>query len=169
VRGVGPGPDRRRAFAARRRALHRFSLLLARHASLVAFARRLAAGRPSRLARIALFLDFVHRLAAAEARRGGTGVARLREDDLAVAVLTAMLRASGERATVEYMRETAFVRVAVTRADLVRLPPWARLLRSRAGTVDLALAPSARWRPAGYLGPDVRAALDRRSPVALAS
>ena len=144
---------------------------MARHESLIAFARMLAARRRTRIARIALFLDFVHRLAAAEARRvgaagaGAAAVARLQEDDLAVAVLTAMLRASGERASVEYMRETAFVRVAVTRADLGHLPPWARLLRSRAGTVDLALAPGASWRPAGYLGPEVRAALDRRGDV----
>jgi hypothetical protein len=169
VRGIDPVSSRRRAFAARRRAVHRLALLLARHAALIAWARGLTARRAGRLARIAALLDFVHRLAAADARLlPARPVAGLPAGDLAVAVLTALLRASGERASIEYMRETAFVRVAVARDDVRRLPPWARLLRSHAGTVDLALAPSASWRPAGYLGPDVRAALERRGARLLA-
>ena len=79
-------------------------------------------------------------------------------------------RAAGERASVDYTRETAFVRVAVSRADVRLLPPWARLMRSRTGALEIGLAPAASWRPAGYLPPDVRAALQRRrAPLALAS
>jgi hypothetical protein len=154
----------RRVHARRRRAIHLLSLVLARHPSLIAFARMLAGRRRTRFGRIALFLDYVHRLAAAEAARGADR--SLREDDLAVAVLSALLRASGERASIEYTREAVFVRVAVTRADVGELPPWARLMRGRQGAVEIALVPSARWRPAGYLAPEARPVLERRDPAA---
>ena len=168
MRGLGPQTAARRAHARRRRAVHRLALVLARHAALIACARGLTASREGRLARIAVLLYFVHRLAAADARLvRARPAASLPGADIAVAVLTALLRAAGERASIEYMRGTAFVRVAVARDDVRRLPPWARLMRTPAGALDLALAPDAAWRPAGYLDPEVRAALDRRGdPVA---
>jgi hypothetical protein len=171
-------PDRvtsRRAHGIRRRALHSLSLALARHRGLVAYTRRLTRAR-GRLARIALIFDFVHRLAAAEAiRRARAQALReagLRQGDMPAALLWAMLSAAGERARVEYTRETALVRVAVAGADVRRLPPWARLLRSASGGLEVVLAPTARRTPAGYLPPEVRGALERRrDPVleALAS
>jgi hypothetical protein len=172
--GVDPVSARRRAHAARRRAIHAFALGLARHPRLIAHARRLAAPRRHRVARIAVLLAFVHRLAAADAGRGVAltppAAAALRGGDLAAIVLWALLRAAGERASVDYTRETAFVRVAVSRADVRLLPPWARLMRSRTGALEIGLAPAASWRPAGYLPPDVRAALQRRRPpLAIAS
>ena len=171
--GVDPVAARRRAHGLRRRAVHALSLRLARHPRLIAHARRVAARRRDRVARIAVLLEFVHRLAAADASRPAAlpaPVAGLREGDLAAIVLWAMLRAAGERASVDYTREAAFVRVAVSRADVRLLPPWARLMRARTGALEIGLAPAASWRPAGYLPPDVRAALGRRrTPLALAS
>jgi len=165
---------RHRAHAARRQLLHSLSLTLARHPGLVAYTRMLTRARRERLARIALIFEFVHRLAAAEAVRRSRAQelreAGLREGDVPAALLWAMLRAAGERASVEYTREMAFVRVSVALADVRRLPPWARLLRSSAGGLEVGLAPAASWRPAGYLPPDVRAALRRRrAPLAIAS
>ena len=94
----------------------------------------------------------------------------MREGDVAAALLSAMLRAAGERASLAYTREMAFVRVEVAGADVARLPPWARLLSSAAGRLELALAPGAQWTPAGYLPLPVRGALQRRRPLfALAS
>lgn len=161
------------AHSVRRRALHSLSLALARHPAVVAHTWRLARRR-ERLGRIAALFGFVHRLAAAEglrrARVHDLRAAGLREGDVAAALLAAMLRAAGERASLEYTREMAFVRVAVAGADVAGLPPWARLLSSPAGRLDLALAPRGAWMPAGYLPPSVAAALQRRRlPVALAS
>lgn len=157
-----------RAHGIRRSALHALALSLARHRGLVAYTRKLTHARPQRLARIALILDFVSRLAAAGAARGPRAQelheAGLREGDLAAALLWAMLSASGERARVEYTREMAFVRVAVAGADARRLPPWARVLRSPAGGLEVGLAPCGRWTPAGYLPPEVRGALQHRRP-----
>lgn len=148
--------------------MHSLSLSLARHSGLVACARRIVHARAGRLARIAALFVFVQRIAAAEAaRRARVHEAHdgeLSDGDLAAAVLSAMLRASGERATVEYTREMAFVRVTVASRDVARLPPWARVLASPAGGLDLALAPRGRWLPAGYLPAAVTAALERRRP-----
>jgi hypothetical protein len=158
---------RRRAHTARRQRLHSLSLTLARHPALVAYTRRLTRARRARLARIALILEFVRRLAAAEAARRGRRASRgagLRDGDLPAALLWAMLRAAGERARVEYTREMAFVRVAVAGGDVRRLPPWARLLRSAAGGLEVGLAPDGRWAPAGYLPPPVRDAMQSRRP-----
>ena len=146
--------------------MHSLSLSLARHSGLVACARDVVRARAGRLARIAAIFVFVQRIAAAEAMRR----ARLRqphdgdlsEGDLAAAVLSAMLRAAGERATVEYTREMAFVRVTVTGGDVARLPPWARVMATPRGRLELALAPRGRWLPAGYLPPGVLEALQRR-------
>jgi len=146
--------------------MHSLSLSLARHSGLVACVRAVVGARAERLARIAAIFVFVQRIASAEAARR----ARLRrphdgdlgEGDLAAAVLSAMLRAAGERATVEYTREMAFVRVAVTRGDVARLPPWARVMATPRGRLELALAPCGQWLPAGYLPPAVTQALQRR-------
>ena len=143
--------------------MHALALNLARHRGLVAYTRRLAGGRRDRVARIALLFEFVRRLAAAEsARRAHPRTPVLREGDVATAVLWAMLRAAGERASVDYTRETAFVRVAVAGGDVRLLPPWARLVRSASGRLEIALAPAGGWRPAGYLPPAVRGALEQR-------
>jgi len=154
---VGGVTSHRRAHHARRQLLHSLSLALARHPGLVAYTRALTRARRQRLARIALIFEFVRRLAAAEAVRRARAQelreAGLREGDLPAALLWAMLRAAGERARVEYTREMAFVRVAVAGADVRLLPPWARLLRSAAGGLEVALAPNGRWTPAGYLPP----------------
>jgi hypothetical protein len=154
--------------------VHSLSLALARHPGLVAYTWTLTRARRGRVARIAVIFAFVGRLAAAEAARRARArelrEAGLREGDVAAALLWAMLRAAGERASVEYTREMAFVRVAVAGADVSRLPPWARVLRSPSGRLDMALAPRGSWTPAGYLPPAVRGALQgRRSAVALAS
>lgn len=155
--------SRQRAHGFRRRALRSLSLALARHPSLVAYAWAITRARRQRLARIALIFEFVRRLAAAPVL--GRRPAGLREDDLRAALLWAMLRAAGERATLEFTREMAFVRVSVGLADVRRLPPWARLLRSAAGGLEVGLAPNGDWTPAGYLPPAVRGALrSRRAP-----
>jgi hypothetical protein len=154
-----------RAHGIRRRALHSLSLALARHPGLVAYTWALTRARRQRLARIALIFEFVRRLAAGEVCRSRARELReagLREGDLPAALLLAMLRAAGERASVEYTREMAFVRVAVGWRDVGRLPPWARLVPSAAGRIEIALAPAGSWRPAGYVPPAVRAALLRR-------
>lgn len=164
---------RQRAHGSRRRALHSLSLALARHPGLVACTWTLTRARRDRLARIALIFEFVRRLAAAErvrARAHELREAGLHEGDVPAALLWAMLRAAGERARVEYTREMAFVRVAVAGADVGRLPPWARLLRSGKGGLEVGLAPNGRWTPAGYLPLSVRGALQsRRPPAALAA
>ena len=142
--------------------MHSLSLSLARHAGLVAVTHDLVAARGGRLARIAAVFAFVLRLAAAaegRSRPSGTG---LREGDLSAALLSAMLRAAGERARVDYTREMALVRVAVCAGDVGRLPPWARLLRAPGGGLELALAPRGQWTPAGHLPPAVSGALERR-------
>jgi hypothetical protein len=164
---------RQRAHGVRRRALHSLSLALARHPAVVAHAWVLTRGRAQRLGRIAAIFAFVHGLAAAErlrrARVRDFRMAGLREGDVAAALLSAMLRAAGERARLEYTREMAIVRVAVGGGDVSALPPWARLLSSPAG-LEVALAPRRQWTPAGYLPPVVGAGLRRRRfPVALAS
>jgi hypothetical protein len=169
--GLGAVAHRQRAHGTRRRALHSLSLALARHPGLVAYTRTLTRARRARLARIALIFEFVHRLAAAEAvrrvRAQKLREAGLREGDLPAALLWAMLRAAGERARVEYTREMAFVAVAVAVVDVRRLPPWARLLRSGTGGLEVGLAPGGRWTPAGYLPPEVRGALQSRRPPAV--
>jgi hypothetical protein len=151
--------------------LHSLSLALARHPGLVACTRTLTRTRRERLARIALIFEFVRRLAVAEsirrARAQELREAGLREGDLPAALLWAMLRAAGERARVEYTREMAFVAVEVAGADVRRLPPWVRLLRSAAGGLEVGLAPIGRWTPAGYLPPEVRGALQSRRPPAV--
>ena len=116
----------------------------------------------------------MRRLAAAEAALRGGGPARpaagLRRGDLPAALLCAMLRAAGERASVDYTREAAVLRVGIAFADVRTLPPWARVVRSPAGRLEVLLAPDGRWRPAGYLPPDVRGALQRRRvPAVLAA
>lgn len=160
--------SQQRAHGIRRRALHSLSLALARHPGLVAYTRTITRARRERLARIALIFEFVRRLAAAEAVRRARAQelreAGLREGDVPAALLSAMLRAAGERASVEYTREMAFVRVALAGADVRRLPPWARLLRSAAGGLEVGLAPNGRWTPAGYLPPEIRGALQSRRP-----
>ncbi len=162
--GLLVGPDltaRQRAHGIRRRALHLLSLSLARHPTLVACARTVARARRQRLARIALVRDLVVQISAAARApfrpRGGV----LREGDLPAALLLAMLRAAGERATFEYTRESPLVRVAVAIGDVGRLPPWARLLRTGSG-LAVAISPDERWLAAAYLPPDLRRALDRR-------
>lgn len=146
--------------------MHSLSLSLARHSGLVACTREIVRTRAGRLARIAAIFVFVQRIAAAEASRRDRFHelcdGDLSEGDLAAAVLSAMLRAAGERATVEYTREMAFVRVTVTGRDVARLPPWARVLATPRGGFELALAARSRWLPAGYLPPAVTAALQRR-------
>ena len=168
---VGPGLTvRQRAHGIRRRALHSLSLSLARHPRLVRCARAVARARRERLPRIALLRDLALRLAAAAAAERARSRARrahaLREGDLPAALLWAMLRAAGERATVEYTREMPLVRVAVAFADVRRLPPWARLLHTAAGGLEVAVAPGGPWVSAGYLPPAVRAAMDLRRPSA---
>jgi hypothetical protein len=128
----------------------------------VAYTQTLIRARRARVARLSLIFEFVRRLTAAAAVRGGPPRAGLREGDLPAALLCAMLRAAGERARVDYTRETAVVRVEIAFADVRALPPWARLARSAAGRAEILLAPAGRWRPAGYLPPDVRGALQRR-------
>jgi len=168
-RFVPPGVT---AHSVRRRALHSLSLALARHPVLVAYAWGITRARPERHARIALIFGFVQRLAAADVVRGSrwheNRDAGLREGDVAAALLWAMLRVAGERVRVEYTREMAFVSVAVAEEDVRRLPPWARMLQTAAGELEVGLAPNGRWTSPGYLPPAVRRALQNRRPIVAA-
>jgi hypothetical protein len=127
------------------------------------------------VARIALCRELVRRLSEAAAGEQARALDRavLRDGDLAVALLWAILRAAGERATVEYTREMPLVRVAVAFADVRLLPPWARLAPAARGRVEIAVSVDTRWLSAAYLPPVVRGALDlrraSRSRIALAS
>jgi len=166
-----------RAHGVRRRALHSISLALARHPGLVAHTWTLIEGRADRLARIAAIFDFVHRAAAgdalppaATAQPATTPMSALRDGDVTAALMAAMLRAAGERATVAFTREMAFVRVAVGGADVAQLPPWARPLRFPGGRLEVGLAPGRQWTPPGYLPAPAREGLhSRRRSLARAS
>jgi hypothetical protein len=121
------------------------------------------------MARLALLRELAVRLGvavAAEASGAATLPVRRRlgDGDLRAALLLALLRAAGERATLELTREMPLVRVSVAIADVRRLPPWARLARTVSGSLEVVVTVDVRWSAAGYVAPDVRAALDRRRP-----
>lgn len=76
-------------------------------------------------------------------------------------VLAALLMALGERARVECTREMAFVQVELHAADLLGLPPFARV-EVRGGRYFLPLDARRGRIPLGFLPQPVRTVLARR-------
>ena len=138
---------------------------------MIKFARQVVRrAPPQRLARVAALLTFVGRLidsreAGREPRRGHNGVdlmlAALGGHRGPAVVLAALLMALGERARVECTREMAFVQVELAAADLLRLPPFARV-HVRSGRYFLPLDARRGRIPLGFLPPPVRTVMARR-------
>lgn len=76
-------------------------------------------------------------------------------------ILTALLLALGERAELECTREMAFVRCEVSRDELSRVPPHARVFQ-RGGRYYIPLDPRRSRSPLGFLPIAVRELLARR-------
>lgn len=119
---------------------------------MILFARALVerAPRRDRLARLSAVFGFVAQIAEAPPPQDGVrdGVdwllALASDPEGRALVLASLLSALGERASVEYRPGTSFVRVELAPADLLRLPPHARLI-VRQGRVFIPLeARSAR-------------------------
>jgi hypothetical protein len=142
---------------------------------LIRFARAVVRRSPSqhRLARVAALLTFVGGLIDSRAP-GRAAVAHQSGDDgldrLLYAlgghrgpavVLAALLMALGERARVECTREMAFVQVEIQPADLVLVPPFARV-HVRGGRYFLPLDARRGRIPLGFLPRPVRDVLARR-------
>jgi hypothetical protein len=114
-------------------ALNELSIGLARHPDVVGFARQLVCGTADRLSRVAKVFSFVGLLVDSkqlwpdEPVDGIDVLLRLAGEESGPAVIvSALLRALGERAQIEYVAGMAFVRVEVELRDLARLPPYAR-------------------------------------------
>jgi hypothetical protein len=80
-------------------------------------------------------------------------------------VLAALLMALGERARLECTREMAFVQVEIQPADLMLVPPFARV-HERNGRYYLPLDARRGRIPLGFLPRPVRDALARRRALA---
>lgn len=141
---------------------------------MIKFARQVVRRSPSqhRLARIAALLTFVGWLidsrAPERASRPATDhngvdlmLAALGAHRGPAVVLAAMLMALGERARVECTREMAFVQVELGAADLLALPPFARV-HVRGGRYFLPLDARRGRIPLGFLPQPVRTVLARR-------
>lgn len=157
-----------------RAALHELSTALARSPGVVEFARSLVRGygRGDRLARIAAVFTFVAHLVdvppaeSGELRDGVDLMTRLAgEDEGPAVILSAILRALGERASVDCAPGMAFVRVELTLDDLARLPPHAGLFVTH-GRYYLPLDARQARSPLGFLPLPVRRAL-RASALAV--
>jgi hypothetical protein len=163
------------AHTRRRRVLHGLCISLARDASVIAFARKLAVGstpqvEDARIPRVTTVFTFVAHLV--DARPGGTAPADLgalrpllafREGP--AVLLCALLNALGERARLERTREMAFVRVALDIDDVGHLPPHVRLLGDAAHP-ELPLDPRQARTPLGFLPRAVCSVLARRGAAA---
>jgi hypothetical protein len=132
--------------------LQELRVALARNRDVILFARALVerAPRRDRLARLSAVFAFVSELAGAPTQDDGIrdGVdwllALAGDPEGRALVLAALLSALGEKATVEYRPGSSFVRVELAAADVLRLPPHARLI-VRQGRVFIPLdARSAR-------------------------
>jgi hypothetical protein len=118
-----------------------------------------------RLSRIAAVFTFVGHLVDAppppdgELRDGVDALLMLAgEQEGPAVILSAMLQALGERATVDYAPGLAFVRVELEWTDLARLPPHAGLMLSR-GRYYLPLDARQARSPLGFLPRPVREAM----------
>jgi len=128
-----------RSSEAPRRALHALSISLARCPDVVEFGRRLVQdyGARDRMGRVAAVFTFVGHLVDVpppeDGCRDGVDVlmALAGEDEGPAVILTALLLALGEKATLDYAPGMAFVRLELDPADLPRLPPFADLVRWR--------------------------------------
>ena len=121
-----------------------------------------------RLARVAALLTFVGRLIDSRAEGRVTGhngvdlmLAALGGHRGPAVVLAALLMALGERARVECTREMAFVQVELAAADVLALPPFARV-HVRGGRYFLPLDARRGRIPLGFLPQPVRTVLARR-------
>lgn len=139
----------------RLRALHDVATSLARRPEVVEFASELVRGRGrGRLARVASVLTFVSQLTSHEAEgepRDGVDalVCLAGEDEGPAVILTALLRALGERASIRRGDGRTWVEVALELEDVARLPPHARL--RHAGTGFHIPLDAARSRALGWL------------------
>jgi hypothetical protein len=149
---------------------HDLAIALARDPAIVGFARELVrhVARDDRLARLAAVFTFVGHLvdvppASGDDPRDGVDVLlALAGDSLGPAViLSALLRALGERAPVREAGGCPFVAVELREGDLPRVPPHAALLRSR-GRCSLPLDPRRSRNPLGFLPRLVRESLSQR-------
>ena len=153
---------------------------LARHPRLIRFARALVRRSPSqhRLARVAALLTFVGGFIDSRAPGPAAVAAHGSEDDAVerllaalgghrgpAVVLAALLMALGERARVECTREMAFVQVEIQPADLLLMPPFARI-HVRGGRYFLPLDARRGRIPLGFLPRPVRDVLARRRALA---
>jgi hypothetical protein len=84
------------------------------------------------------------------------------EDWGAAVILTALLRALGERVQVESAVGKVFVRVEVAAGDIARLPPYTSIYRT-GDRYFIPLAPRAAHGPVGYLPQPMRHAIRRLS------
>lgn len=153
-------------------ALHDLSISLARNPDVVGLSRALVRGCRDRLARIAAVFTFVGHLVDVPPAEDGEprdGVDLLMElageGEGPAVILSAILRALGERASVACAPGMAFVRVELELDDLARLPPHAGLFASR-GRYYLPLDARQARSPLGFLPLPVRRAL-RASPRAV--
>lgn len=160
LRSVAPAP-------ASRACSHALALALARHADVVAFARMLVRGpraddRVSRLASVFSFVSHLTDVPPAAGGRPRDGVDLLLQlagaEQSPALILTALLLALGERASLRQIGALAFVRVEIDPADLSRLPPHAGPVLA-GGRWYLPLDPRHARAPLGLLPPPLRTAL----------
>ena len=126
-----------------------------------------------RLSRVAALFTFVSQLAAgereaAELRDGVDVLVRVAGPEVAPALLlAALLKAAGERASLDYARDLVFVKVEVDARDAARLPPHAALIvsRRRARLYLPLWMPHAR-SPLGFLPLGTREGLAKRRFIA---
>jgi hypothetical protein len=78
-------------------------------------------------------------------------------------ILTALLQALGERASVDYAPGMAFVRVELGVEDLARLPPWSNLMTA-SGRYYIPLDARRPRGPLAHLPERVRLAMLRPGP-----
>jgi hypothetical protein len=120
---------------------------------------------------VSALLTFVGHLIDSRAARAEADPARRNGVDLMLAalgaqrgpavVLAALLMSLGERARLECTREMAFVQVELSPADVLRLPPFARV-HVRGGRYFLPLDARRGRIPLGFLPQPVRNVLARR-------
>ncbi|HWX23397.1 MAG TPA: hypothetical protein VN083_00080 [Vicinamibacteria bacterium] len=148
---------------------HDLAIALARDPTIVGFARELVrrATPGNHLSRVTAVFSFVAHLVEVppafeeEPRDGVDVLLALAGETLGPAViLSALLRALGERAPVREAGGCPFVAVELRQGDLARVPPHAALLLSH-GRCSLPLDPRRSRNPLGFLPRPVRDALSR--------
>ena len=126
-----------------------------------------------RLSRIAALFTFVSQLVAGEApaaelRDGVDVLVRVAGPEAAPALLlAALLKAAGERASLDYARDLVFVKVEIGPADAARLPPHAALIVARRrARLYLPLWVRHARTPLGFLPQRTREGLAKRRFIA---